>query len=106
MAARRVAHIEKIRTFKKRLARVYPVEKLILFGSRARNRQRRYSDFDFVVVSKGFRNVDRLERSARMYDFWTYMYPAEFLCYTPEEFRRLKGRSFILKEALDEGIEL
>ena len=106
MVKRKITHLDKVISFKKRLVEVYPVDRLILFGSRARNRHTRYSDFDFVVVSRKFKGLDRLERSARMYDFWTYMYPAEFLCYTPGEFKRLKRRSYILKEALSEGIEL
>ena len=33
-------------------------------------------------------------------------YPVDFLCYTPEEFRRLSRRGGIVREALREGVHI
>jgi hypothetical protein len=41
-----------------------------------------------------------------MYDFWDLNYPVDFLCYTPEEFNKLKKEVSIVSEALKEGIEI
>jgi hypothetical protein len=41
-----------------------------------------------------------------MYDFCDLNYPVDFLCYTPEEFNKLKKEVSIVSEALKEGIEI
>jgi predicted nucleotidyltransferase len=44
-----------VREFARRLAGLYPVQQVILFGSRARGTQRTYSDADVAVVLRGVR---------------------------------------------------
>jgi hypothetical protein len=41
-----------------------------------------------------------------MYDFCDLNYPVDFLCYTPEEFNKLKKEVSIVSEALKEGVEI
>jgi len=84
----------------------FPVSRMILFGSRARGKARRFSDVDLIVVSPRFRRLSSIERGARMYDYWDLDYPADFLCYTPEEFDRLKARPTLVREAVEHGVAL
>ena len=50
--------------------------------------------------------MDFLERGEKMYDYWTLDIPVDFLCYTPEEFNKLKKRISIVKEAVSNGIAI
>ena len=98
--------LEIIRKFKKKLSKKIPVKKMILFGSRATGKTHKWSDFDVVVVSNDFEGKKSFERGLGFYDDWGYDYPVDFLCYTPEEFDKLKKRPTIVKNAVEEGIEI
>ena len=99
-------HIDFLKKFKEELSNNVPIEKMILFGSRAYGKPHRWSDFDLIIVSKKFRNLDTLKRSLGFYDYWKLNYPVDFLCYTPEEFNKLKKQVTIVREAVREGIEI
>jgi len=82
------------------------VNRLILFGSRARGDNFVTSDFDFVLVSDGFSGIPFVRRGTSLYKLWHSSRDLEVLCYTPEEWRRLKDKRDILLNAQDEGIHL
>ena len=66
-----------------------------------------YRDVDEVVrVLDESVGVKKVRRAVALYDYWTYKYPVDFLCYTPEEFDKLKGRVGIVSQAVKEGIEI
>ena len=102
----RKKHLEFLREFKKKLSEKIPINKLILFGSRANGNPRRYSDFDLIIVSSGFDKMENLKRGIGFYDYWDLDYPVDFLCYTPEEFNELKGRPTVVREAVENGVEI
>ncbi|MBI2558984.1 nucleotidyltransferase domain-containing protein [Candidatus Woesearchaeota archaeon] len=102
----RKKHIEYLKEFKRNLTKRVPIDKMLLFGSRAYGKPHRWSDFDLIIVSKKFRNLDSLKRSLGFYDYWNLNYPVDFLCYTPEEFNKLKKQITIVREAIKEGIEI
>lgn len=79
---------------------------MYLFGSRAKGKTSRWSDFDLIVVSKKFKGKESFERAVGFHKFWTIDYPVDFLCYTPEEFNKLKKQINIVREAVKEGIEI
>ena len=79
---------------------------MYFFGSRATGKPHKWSDVDLVVVSKHFRGKGLLERSPPLYINWDIDYPVDFLCYTPEEFKRLQKRISIVSEAVKTGIEV
>ncbi len=89
---------EKIKKFK--------LDKMILFGSRARNEELEYSDADVIVVSKDFENLKFRERPDEFLDVWTYPIDLEILCYTPIEFEKKKKQIGIVQQAVKEGIEI
>lgn len=96
--------ITKLQKFKKDLNAVYPVSKVLFFGSRVEGTATKDSDVDLVIVSTAFRNVNYIKRASSMYDFWHLRIPVDFLCYTPEEFRKLSKRITIVQYAVKHGI--
>lgn len=95
-----------VKNFKKELAKAIALKKLILFGSRATGKTHEGSDFDIVIVSPDFNGKDLIKRGKGFYNYWGYDYPVDFLCYTPEEFNKLKKGINIVSEAIKEGIEI
>ena len=102
----RKKHINLLREFKKGLSENIPIQKMLLFGSRAKGKPHRWSDFDLIIVSQKFRGKVSFKRAVGFYDYWNLDYPVDFLCYTPEEFKRLSKRITIVREAVREGIEI
>ena len=99
-------NLELARKFKRDLERNIQIEKLVLFGSRARGTFSRYSDFDLLIVSNNFRGVPWYKRPAKLYLRWDEDYPLELLCYTPKEVRERVGKNGIVSEAINTGIEI
>ena len=97
-------NIRRLKKFKENLIRDYDIQKMILFGSRAKDSYKKYSDFDILLVSNNFDGVDKLKRSPALYLKWDLNYPVDFLCYTPAEFNKLKKQITIVREAVKEGI--
>jgi len=98
--------IKKLTRFKYDVNREFPLQKIIFFGSRSHGKPGKWSDIDLVIVSSKFRRLNFFKRGAKMYDYWKLNYPVDFLCYTPEEFNKLKKQITIVKEAVENGIEI
>ena len=81
-------------------------EKIIIFGSRARGEHLEESDIDIIVVSDKFRGVDFRERIIKAYGMWDKKQGLDIICYTPEEFEKMKKRIGLIKKAVEEGIEI
>ncbi len=92
--------------FAKKLRKKFDIQKLLLFGSRARGDNLKNSDFDFIIVSKDFKKKPFILRASDLYDYWDQPVDIEPLCYTPEEYERKKMQIGIVKTAVDEGIEI
>lgn len=97
----------KIKDFINKVKKKFIIEKAILFGSRARGDYLNDSDYDVIIVSPEFEKIFFTQRIAKMYEFWKH-YPLEIepLCYTPEEFELKKNQIGIVREAIEEGIEI
>jgi hypothetical protein len=98
--------IEELKDFKKEVSKKIPILKLYFFGSRVKGKYHRYSDIDLIVVSDKFRGLKFRRRPLLLYDYWNLDYPVDFLCYTPEEFEKLRKMITIVREAVKEGIEI
>lgn len=98
--------IKKLKIFRNMINSEIPVEKMFLFGSYAIGKARRWSDIDLIIVSPKFRRKKSYQRARRLYDYWDLNYPVDFLCYTPEEFNKLKKQITIVREAVETGIEI
>lgn len=92
--------------FAKALKRTINVKQLTLFGSRARGDNFITSDYDFVLVSTDFSGKPFPRRASELYKLWSSKCDLEILCYTPEEWSRLKDRRGILLNAQRDGVRL
>ncbi|MEW6063461.1 MAG: nucleotidyltransferase domain-containing protein [Nanoarchaeota archaeon] len=99
-------HLEYLKRFKRRLSRHISIQKMYLFGSRAKGNPKKWSDFDLIIVSENFKDKPSFERAVGFHDYWDLDYPVDFLCYTPEEFNKLSKQITIISQALEEGIEI
>ena len=106
MVQRTNKNIELVKKFKRNINKSIKVDKIILFGSRAKNNYHRYSDFDLLIISSDFRGIPWYKRPAKFYLMWNEDYPLEILCYTPEEINRKMNKIGIVSEAIKEGIEI
>ncbi|RJQ33415.1 MAG: nucleotidyltransferase domain-containing protein [Actinobacteria bacterium] len=88
------------------LKKDYKIDKIILFGSRARKDYLKYSDYDFIIVSPDFENIHFLTRISLMYKYWPSDITLEAICYTPQEFAVKSKQISLASEALKEGIEI
>ena len=92
--------------FVNQVKRKYSPDKIILFGSRARNNYWKRSDYDFIIISKKFKNVHWLKRISGVVKLWNLSIDIDVLPYTPEEFEEKKTESSTVREAIKYGIEI
>ena len=70
-------------------------EKIILFGSRARDDHNKESDYDICVIKKGVSHRRKLAQ--QIYKFLYGMgVPVDIIVETPEKFEELKGNPFMI----------
>lgn len=96
--------INKLKEFKNNLSKEIPIHKMILFGSRVTGKTHKYSDVDLVIVSKKFKRKKSYARALGFFKYWNLDLPVDFLCYTPEEFKKLCKMVTIVRQAVREGI--
>lgn len=81
-------------------------EKILLFGSRARGDHLIESDIDILIVSDKFEGMTWRDRIVTAFGEWDKMQMLEPLCFTPAEFEKKKREIGIVKQAVEEGVEL
>jgi len=89
------------RHFVKALKKQMKIDRSILFGSLARGDNFVTSDFDFVLVSDAFSGIPFARRASRLYELWHSSRDLELLCYTPEEWQKLKDKRDVLLNTQD-----
>jgi len=101
--------IIKLKEFKQQVIKKYGVKKIILFGSYPKDNAREDSDVDLIIVGN-FKGNGNLQRAPVFYREWHIVQnidlPVDFICYTLEEFDKFKNQITIVKEAIEEGIEI
>lgn len=102
----RKTHVSYLKEFKTELEKKIPIQKMILFGSRVKGKAHRWSDFDLLIVSPSFKRKKSFKRALGFRKYWVLDYPADFLCYTPEEFNKLKKQTTIVQDAVKNGREI
>jgi uncharacterized protein len=88
------------------LQKKFRIQKAIVFGSRARGDHRPSSDLDILLVSPDFKALAFIDRPAEVLRYWDGKFDLEPLCYTPEEYERLRGMMGIVTVADREGVVL
>lgn len=81
------------------------LEKVLLFGSTAKQRRRRESDIDLIVVSKSFSGLSSIDRGKKLLEYWSFVEELDLLMYTPEEFQRISRRPLV-KQMIAEALDL
>jgi predicted nucleotidyltransferase len=81
-------------------------EKVIVFGSRAAGKPTVESDIDVVVISDYFDSIPILKRMPLLLKKFPFPKHVDYICYTPEEFEKLKTSSTIIIEALEYGLRI
>ncbi|MFQ6107209.1 MAG: nucleotidyltransferase domain-containing protein [Thermoplasmata archaeon] len=99
-----------IERFKKealpRIVREIKPAKVFLFGSRATGHAREESDLDIIVISEHFKGVRFLRRMEMLLRIARFPKHVDYLCYTPEEFERIKSSSSLIESAIQQWVEL
>ncbi len=95
--------IRGLRSLKQRLARRIRVDRMILFGSRARGDWLLTSDADVMIVSPDFERRRFVDRSAEILRYWRGRVDLEVFCYTPAEIAERRRDIGIVAQALKEG---
>jgi predicted nucleotidyltransferase len=70
---------------------------ILLFGSRIRGDARPDSDLDAIVISPAFLGIPFVDRAGRLLRRIRFPHALDLLCYTPEEFERMKPLSFVVR---------
>jgi predicted nucleotidyltransferase len=103
LAARREAHVAQLYAEAERLADAAAdlgAQKVVLFGSVARDAPGLTSDLDLLIVLET--ELPFVERVVAVYRALQPRCPVDLLVYTPEEMMRMVDRPFI-RHALEDG---
>ncbi len=80
------------------------VEKVVLFGSRARDDWVDDSDVDVMIISRDWSGIPFSRRLELLYRMWDYRYDATILAYTPDELEDLARRFAHVREILEHAV--
>ncbi len=94
---------DKIKRFIERVKKKFTPEKIILFGSRARGDHLKDSDYDIMIISKAFEDLNFRERIIEVYKMVEEPLNVEVICISPEEFKTRKNELSIVGVAAREG---
>ncbi len=97
--------VSELKAFRQDLDKMIHVDRMIFFGSRVSGRPHDDSDIDLVIVSDYFEGK-RAKRALGFRSLWHLDYPVDFLCYTSAEFEKLSKQISIVREAVENGIEI
>ena len=98
--------MKELRKMKREMSRQYKIDKMLLFGSRARGEELLTSDVDMIVVSKDFENIAFRKRPDKFIDAWKLPVDLEVLCYSPKEVKERQKEIGIVREAFKHGKEI
>jgi len=100
-----------IKKYVHRLNEIIKVEKLVIFGSRARGDFMEDSDLDLIIISEDLKGMSYLERTRLLDDVWRKINVTglriEAFGYTEEEYKEAKKSSPFVQDLITDGfIEL
>ena len=102
----RASYVEKLQSSLNHivdvLAAMPEVKRISLFGSYASGRADLFTDLDVLVVMETDEGIP--ERLGRLYSLLAVPVDMDLLCYTPEEFERMKQRPFLRRILREERI--
>lgn len=80
--------------------------RVLVFGSRATGTAKPDSDLDVIIVADAFKDMPFVRRMAHVLGIVRFPKHVDYLCYTPEEFRRIRNESSVVNYALRCSAEL
>lgn len=94
---------KELKKIVKKIVEYYRPEKIILFGSQAREKGERDSDFDLFIIKRTKKDFfSRIQKIEEL--LWGRKIPLDILVYTPEQIkRRLAMGDFFVEEILNKG---
>jgi predicted nucleotidyltransferase len=98
-----------LKRFAERLRDELGAERVLLFGSYARQTATHDSDYDFIVVAGRFESIPPLQRQRGLRDLFyaaVGVAPLDFICLTPEEFDQARRSITLVAAVLPESIDL
>ncbi len=98
----RAALEQAVERIRERFSALLEVERVSLFGSYARGKRDLLTDLDVLVVMRT--EEPFLQRLKRLYRLAEAGVDLDILCYTPEEFARMKTRPFLRHALKDEVV--
>jgi len=81
-------------------------EKILLFGSRVTGNATQDSDLDIILISDVFKDIPFVRRMEMVLKIARFEKHIDYLCYTSEEFEKIKNSSSIIQNALECCIEV
>ena len=94
-----------IKKYSHKIAEEFNPEKIILFGSAARNKQNKNSDVDLMIIMDYEGRA--VEQAFRIRKNIPPSFPIDIFVRRPEQInRRIKKGDFFIKEILEDGIVL
>lgn len=97
---------EAFQAFVQKIRDRYRPQKILLFGTRARQESTSASDYDLLIVSEAFEGTQLTDRATPIYRQWPLWAGLDCLCLTPAEFERSRQRISIVREIDREGVPL
>jgi predicted nucleotidyltransferase len=89
-----------------KLMEEFKADKVILFGSRAKGNARQGSDIDLIVISPLFEGIPFIRRMSAVLKKVPFPSHVDYICYTREEFDRIKDASSVIMDARERSVEL
>jgi len=88
------------------IVRIFSPVKVMVFGSRVKGTANDDSDIDVIIIAESFREIPFVNRMATVMKSVRFSKHIDYLCYTPDEYERLKDRSSILRDAASYAVEV
>jgi hypothetical protein len=90
--------------FLRAISTSFPLERALVFGSRARGDELLDSDYDLILISPAFEGIAWPDRVREVMNLWEMDVGLQPLCYTPDEFARKSAEISVVAEAIREGV--
>ncbi len=78
--------------------------KVLIFGSNVTGKATENSDIDIIIISNYFKGTSFIKRMPMVLKAVRFEKHIDALCYTEDEFERIKTNSFIILDALENSI--
>jgi predicted nucleotidyltransferase len=88
------------------IIKVFQPARVLIFGSRVKGTAREDSDIDIIVISSCFAGMPFLKRMPAMLKRISFPKHVDYICYTPEEYEKIKNESSLLIDVLENSIEV